>query len=229
MSPAAQVVIMLSAIVFSFAWVSIPSLEYFSLQLVALVIIVYAIIKRASNSAWYAFAPRALSAEIALLTVSVLVCISATGNMESLYWPISYIHLFFLVIALRPPAAILSSLALVLFHYALTPSISPDHISTLASIPLLLLVFLFTKKQYEAHKIDAAIIEDQQQQLSAEEQSATTFIKQFLQPKLQYLFQLTYHPKENATNIQEQIRSIYLESERIFTQVHHDDTPPTQD
>ncbi len=50
------------------------------------------------------------------------------------------------------------------------------------------------------------------------------FIKTFLQPKLEMLFQLSLHPEINQANIQEQIKLIHEESEQLLIQPDHDNT-----
>lgn len=224
MSSTAQIILVFLAIVLSYVWVSVPQLEYYSLQLVAAVILLYFGIKRFSKSSWSEIAPRALTAELAILTVGFLVFISSTGNMDSLFFPLSYIYLFFLVIALRPLAAIIASLGIMFFHYQVTPTLTPDHISTLLSLPLLLFVFLFTKKQYESHQFDQQTLVQQEEKLDAGAYTSKMFIKTFLQPKLEMLFQLSLHPEINQANIQEQIKLIHEESEHLLTQSDHDNT-----
>lgn len=224
MSSTAQIILVFLAIVLSYVWVSVPQLEYYSLQLVAAVILLYFGIKRFSKSSWSEIAPRALTAELAILTVGFLVFISSTGNMDSLFFPLSYIYLFFLVIALRPLAAIIASLGIMFFHYQITPTLTPDHISTLLSLPLLLFVFLFTKKQYESHQFDQQALVQQEEKLDAGAYTSKMFIKTFLQPKLEMLFQLSLHPEINQANIQEQIKLIHEESEHLLTQSDHDNT-----
>lgn len=224
MSSTAQIILVFLAIALSYVWVSVPQLEYYSLQLVAAVILLYFGIKRFSKSSWSEIAPRALTAELAILTVGFLVFISSTGNMDSLFFPLSYIYLFFLVIALRPLAAIIASLGIMFFHYQVTPTLTPDHISTLLSLPLLLFVFLFTKKQYESHQFDQQTLVQQEEKLDAGAYTSKMFIKTFLQPKLEMLFQLSLHPEINQANIQEQIKLIHEESEQLLIQPDHDNT-----
>lgn len=223
MSSAAQSAFILLAIVFSFIWLQIPGLEYYSLQLVALIVLAYFVIKFLNKNNRFRFTPATLTPEIALITAAFLVFIGSTGTLESLFFPLSYLYLFFLVIVLAPFPAIMASLAVMTFFYILSPDLTPQHISSLLSLPLLLTVFLFTKKQYEYHKSDSALIDLQDRKIEEKEHQALLFIRTFLQPKLENLYDMSFHPQENKTIIQEQIKLMYGESEALLQELHDQD------
>lgn len=222
MSVSKQMILILCSILLCYLWISIDQLAYFSLQLAAVLLLVYFIVKKVSGSKIWHVAPDELSIEMAIFTTSVLLLTASTGNMDSLFFPISYIHVFFLAMTLRPINAVLATFGILLFHFAVTPLLTPQHISTLISLPIMLTVFLFTKKQYDERKKEEYKVWIEDLKLSAQQTSIGLFLNSFLTPKLEALSHFSLYPEANKETIQKQIHLIQMEIKKVLEELHSD-------
>ncbi|NCN83174.1 MAG: hypothetical protein GW947_04385 [Candidatus Pacebacteria bacterium] len=182
-----------AAITLAYLWLSIDLLRPYSLQIFALTIAVFFISKRMSRAKLWHIVPEHATLEITLLTFAFLLLIGATGNLASPFFFLSYVHLFFLVLATRPATAIFTTIAVALFHFGLDNSIVVTSLQTLLSLPMLLFIFLFAKAQYDEASTSKAIIADEADNLvriEANKQSLEQFLTSFLQPRIQTLTEL---------------------------------------
>ena len=113
--------------------------------------------------------------------------IGASGNKESIFYPLIYVHLFFLVFATNPTTAIIVTGGLMWFHYALGIQINTREIADLLTLPLIMGFFLFAKNQYQEVIKKAFILNQEQKIIKKENQEVIIFINQVLQPKLEEL------------------------------------------
>ncbi|MDA1079650.1 MAG: hypothetical protein O2840_03100 [bacterium] len=184
---------LLAAITLAYIWLSVEALRPYSLQIFALTIVAFFISKRMAKAKIWHIVPEHATLEITLLTFAFLLLIGATGNLTSPFFALSYVHLFFLVLATRPATAIVTTIGVALFHFGLTGSIGSESLQTLASLPVLLLIFLFAKAQYDEATASKAIIADEAEKLERTETSRASleqFLTTFLQPRIQTLSEL---------------------------------------
>lgn len=187
MHPAKHTILLLLTIVTTYLWLTHTFLKDYSLQLFALLIFLFLIIKRTKNAKIWYILPDKISAEMALLTGGFLLLIGATGNLSSIFFPLTYVHLFFLVLASHPITTAFTTIGVLWFHYSLTPNLLPEDISVLTTLPLLWLIFMFAKHEYDETQVQKHIIETEEiqlERLSGAEQTLEKFMTQFLQPKL---------------------------------------------
>jgi hypothetical protein len=210
--------LLLSSVIAAFFWLQVPELHRYSGQVFALVVVIYFVLKRLSNAKIWHLAPNVLSVELPLVTFAVLILIGATGNLHSIYYPVSYIHLFFLVFATDVGTSILILLAIILFHYGLAPAFTSQEISFLSSLPVITLFFMFAKAQYTQAQTNQKIVQNQEQELlSAQtaEVSLQTFLVTTLQPKLEQMQQLLQYPEQNRTTLKSQLTWLQLQIEKL--------------
>lgn len=210
------------ALVAAYTWLQIPALEHYSLQAVAAATLLYLIIKRAAKANFWHIAPSALSAEMPLLTFLLLLIVGSTGNLQSYIFPITYIHLFFLVMACEVPVAIAAGLGIVLFHFALSPQVAWPELSHLISLPIVMLFFLISKYQYQELRRQQTLISQDETQLDAiltEDNHLLVFTQTFLQPKLQLLTHLAQDSTVNSGAILGQLRLVSEELTKLLSRV----------
>jgi len=167
-----------------FWWLEIARLNQYSLQLMAILILVYFLIKRINQSRIWQLLPTAMSIEIALTTAGFLLLIGSTGNLSSIFFPLVYVNLFFLVFASHTGTAIFATFGEVLFHFAMASQPTPAEISSLLSLPLFLVMLIFAKHQYQQSNQRKAKLAQEDELLNQEEQEVAVFIQTFLKPKL---------------------------------------------
>ncbi len=188
-----HILALLASIVFAYVWLSLDALRPYSLQIFSLTIAVFFISKRMAKAKLWHIVPEHATLEVTLLTFAFLLLIGATGNLASPFFALSYIHLFFLVLATRPVTAITTTIATALFHFSLASAVGLESLQTLISLPVLLLIFLFAKAQYDEANTSKAIIASETQTLEATEANRASlehFLTTFLQPRIQTLTEL---------------------------------------
>lgn len=158
MSSRQHTALLLLAIFLAFIWLQIPALKPFSLQAVALATVSFFLIKRYQRSKLHHVLPKQNSVEMALVTFSLLLLIGNSGTLNSPLFPLTYIHLFFLVMSSSRSTAITVGPATALFHFGLEPVISLNNIGHLVTIPIILVFFLFAREQHESAVLEKQTI-----------------------------------------------------------------------
>lgn len=220
MKSTAQSAAVFIALVGCYFWLSFSRLNYYSPQLAGLLILGYFFIRFARKKHVLPLSISRSSPELALVSASILLLIGSTGNIQSFFFPLTYLHIFFLTMTVKPPQAVFLSVGVIAFHYSLLGSLDPQGLSALLSIGLLLFIFLFAKRQYEEHIRKELVVEEQQEELSAQQSNAILFITTFLKPKLETLIHLSDYPEANKEVIQRQIIIIQEAVEELLQLVH---------
>jgi hypothetical protein len=211
--------LLITTIIFAYIWLNTPVLTNYALQAFALSSLGFILIKRLNKAKIWHILPENHSYEMIFITFSTLLLVGATGNTESIFYPLTYIHLFFLVMSSREQTAISVTTATIIFHYAMEPVIASSTIATIATLPLMLLFFLFAKKQYDDAQVSHSIIKKEEKEienLSKQEHTLETFITTFLEPKLESLEGIVSEKNNVAKN---QISLIISESKKILEKI----------
>lgn len=202
------------AIAAAYWWVSVPELNMYSLQAIAGVMLLYFLLKRVAKAKYWHVMPAALTIETALVTFAFLILIGSTGNTSSILFPLSYVHLFLIAFSSEPLTSIVATVAIVLFHYALTAVIGSSQVVTLLSLPLIMIFFLFAERQHEEVVRDRIIIAQETSELSALQTSDSqlhALIDQIQNHLLMMGGQLRLPITGNTTTLQEQLTMAEME------------------
>jgi hypothetical protein len=205
MSPNAQSGAIFLSILGTYIWLSVPSLDYYSPQLAGVLVLIYFGMRFFRKKHLFPLSNQKSTPEFALVSTAILLLIGSTGNLDSFFFPLSYLHIFFLVMSVSALQAIGLSIAVIMFHYGLIEKLSWNAGSELMSILLLLFIFLFAKKLYEDNLKKQSVVEEQENFISTEQTNAILFITTFLKPKLENLLHLSDYPEANKDVIQRQI------------------------
>jgi hypothetical protein len=195
-------------------WLHTPALNYYSLQAFAVSVVLYFVVKRFGHSKLWHIAPAYMSVEMTIATFAFLLLIGTTGNLDSPLYPLSYIHLFFLVLATHPTTSLIITLLLMLFHYAGNPTITLAQTTELVTLPILWLLFFFAKYQYQEVERDKKIIRQEEatiDDLAVSEAKLETFLAQFVVPKLGQIKQLAVYATENQAALLGQLELLKTE------------------
>lgn len=213
-----------------------PGLADYSLQLFGVVGLLYFLLKKLSRGKAWHILPATMSLETALATIAFLLLVGATGNTASWFYPLTYIHLFFVIFSSHVTTSIVVTLLIMLFHYGLSPSLVQHELISLATLPIVMVFFIFAKLQHEEVVADELIIEEEEEKLArleAEEFQAENFLQHYLQPKLNQIERLLVGGRgggltggrgadgqgsygRNFELIQAQIKAMQIEVERIL-------------
>lgn len=237
MSQFRQTIAVLLAIGFAYVWLTTPSLEYYSLQAFALSTLGFFLSKRLSQAKLWHIMPEKHSFEIVFISFAVTILIGSTGNAGSIFYPFAYIHLFFLVMTTRQTTAILGTLAIMLVHYALEPTLTSSIIIAFTTLPIMLVLFLFARRQYDDAKLQHKInIEEEKQlnTLATKEHTLESFVTDFLQPKLEILQDLletamSRNEPVNQEVLDTQIQMLASESKKIISRTNSQDNKTSEE
>lgn len=164
------------AVITAYLWSSFPFLAKYSLQAFATSTILYFLFKKLYSPKSWNLLPQKESLEMIFITFALLTLLGGTGNLDSILYPITYIHLFFLVFFSETWTAIIVTMQIILFHYALTPLTTASQISHLVIVPIVLVFFLFAKDRYQEAKNEKLIIKEEEEEIETikEELQAVT-------------------------------------------------------
>lgn len=220
MSAPLQTVLLVSAIGFAFWWINQPLLNHYALQAFACSFFLYFLSKRFSKSKMWHFTPSHESWEMVLATFSFSLLIGATGNTSSPFFSLTFVHLFFLVMATHYSTSLVVAATLVLFHYALAPSQISTSWPTLMGIPVVLLFFLFGKHQQQELIKGQTELNEHQYTLyrtQQEEQSLVAFLSGFLLAKIGQTRELSKYPQANQEAIMGQLMLLEIEIQKMVS------------
>lgn len=220
--PVLHGILLVGAIGLAFWWLQIPDIGYYSLQMFALSVVIYFVLKRIGRSKLWHVLPAHTSLEMIVATFAFLLLIGSTGNLNSPFYALSYIHLFLLVFSSGYKTSSIATGLIMLFHVSLTPGETLELIGSIASLPIVFFFFLFAKSQYEEVIRERQIIAEDEitvEQLQRKATELETFLGDFAQRKLMQLKTLAQDPTINKQAILGQISLLEIEIERKISQL----------
>lgn len=158
--PTVHTLVLLLTLVLSYLWVTLPILAHYSLQAVAVSVLLFFISKTLNKRKIHHLIPQYATFEVSLITFIFTLLISATGGTNSVFYPLIYIYLFLLVFSTYTQTAILTTLGLMFYQYTLMPLTNQVDLLDLASLPIILIFFLFSKQQHEAVIKDEKLLQN---------------------------------------------------------------------
>lgn len=168
--------------------------------------------------------PQNHSIELAFISFAITLLIGATGNTASIFYPFSLIHLFLLVMTARQNTAIAATALSMVVHYALEPIVTSHVVGVLFTLPLMLVFFLFARRQYDDARLQHKIVLAEEQKLEEvlqKELTLESFIRDFLKPKLlilEDLLETAIHRNEpiDTQALESQISLLANESQKVL-------------
>lgn len=205
-------------------WLHIPHLQFYSIQLFAVLGLIYFILKKISQAKHWHFLPATMSLETIVATACLLLLIGATGGTFSWFFPLIYLALFMVVFSSDIGNSIFTALLMMLFLYGTSAQLHQHELVAMLSLPIVALFLIFAKKQHSEVIQDQFIIHQEIDQISELETVATqetqleNFLNNFLSPRIQQIEKLVAYPS-NFHLIQTQLHLIKLEVEKILTRL----------
>lgn len=204
-----------------YVWLKLPFLAHYSLQLFALVVVLYFVIKKLHKATIRQLLPAQASIEMAVITIAFLLLIGATGNIHSVLFALSFVHLFLLALKTDLVTACIVTIEIVLFHFALTPNATLAEFSFLISLPVVMVFFLFAKQQYYKSFSQQQKLAVQQAQLTQSQlidQKLERFMQGLLEEKIAKLHRLSFFPVQNQRQMQAEMAEIAAITDELITQ-----------
>lgn len=219
----------------AYVWLHLPMLRDLSLQAFAVILLILFVLRKLRREKTWQLLPERPQAELPLLTFAFFLLIGATGGIESYLYPAIYVYFFIVALAAPAGAAITAAMATMLFFYALSGGFGPREAGALITLPVLLVFFLFAKRQYENSQTNQTTLLqnlDQLEALEGKEQTLTAFLNSFLSPKLGAIRKLADSKDTTLKEIIIQLDLLESESKKIAGQQTHQpelSNPPAYD
>lgn len=211
-----------TAILLAYLACSYAPFHYYALQIMCIgVLVFFAVKKLKKNKKIALFAPTS-SFETAILCFSFLFLTGATGVTHSPFFALTFILLFFLIFSESVIKALIDITLIFLFFIALEPSIGLQEIELLASVPIIVFLLFFAKRQYDQSKLKESLLQSETKMLdetSSQEQTLELFTKNFLRPKLHFISTILEEDNNNKENALQQVNLSITELDKILSKV----------
>jgi hypothetical protein len=217
-----QTFVLLGSIILAYIILHFPELRSYSLQIFTGSIGLFFVLKRLKRAKLWHILPDKMSLEVGILTFAFVYLIGATGNTHSIFYALSYVHLFFLIFSSTSLTSISTIIFLMLFHYAQEPVLAVDEVSALVSLPIIGTILLFAKSQYDEVQVKEVALEREIKDLDTTVKKEATLehtLKKFIQPKLMLLKKLLDDPEETKETVLKQVTLMETELEKITDRV----------
>ncbi|MFZ5376883.1 MAG: hypothetical protein ACOZAN_04445 [Patescibacteria group bacterium] len=217
--------LLVGSVALAYIWVSYSALNQYAVQAFALSVLGYFLIKHFKKSKIWHILPDKMSSEMAIITFSFLLIIGHTGNLHSFLYPLTFVHLFFLVLTSENTTAVVGTLAITLFHYALTPVLNNIELSNLVSIPIISIFFLFAKEQYNQTWKNKLIIRQEEREIAVlknENHEIERFLEIFINQRIKYMQKLSDYPLANKQIIQKQLKDVQKGLDEMLAKIDND-------
>lgn len=221
--------LILLAIIGSYAWISIPELRAVSFQLSLALMLLYFISKRLRGTRWHHILPTETTLETAFLTAGVVIVVGSTGGLTSPFLPLFHLLLFISVLTVNLPANIVKMVGLTVFLWATAPHpISRQMAIELLSLPFLMPLMVLARLELEEARAIRHMQSIEDSLLTQQETRTLMFLSTFLRPKLAYLQQLLLSPEANQEAARKQIALIDQETQQVITELDRNTDPLDQ-
>lgn len=205
---------------FAYWWLTIPALNFYSLQAFAIACLIYFVLKAMNRGKIWHLMPTETSLEMVVATFAIMLLIGSTGNMASPLYALSYIHLFLLVFSSGYRTSLGITGVIMLFHIGLHSELTIELLGRVMTLPVIMFFFLFAKSQYEEAVRERGIIAFDEQSLADQEKQTEElerFLSQFIIKKIMQLRSLAQDATINQQAILGQISLLEIEVERILS------------
>lgn len=224
MNPLLHGFLLISSVALAYWWLQVPSLQFYSLQAFALSVVIYFIVKKIGQkkAKLWQFMPDHTSIEMIIATFAFMLLIGATGNLDSPFYALSYVHLFLLVFTTGYKTSSIATACIMLFHVSLTSTDTAALVPDIASIPVVFFFFLFAKSQYEEVIREKNIIANDElavNSLEKEKLDLQAFVSDFIYKKVIQLKSLAGESQTNRQAILGQLSLLEIEIERKLSQL----------
>jgi hypothetical protein len=208
------------ALALAYAWMVLPELRGYSLQLASLGLVLFFVLKRVSRSRLHHILPRPDSLEAAILLGVVSLGIGATGGLASPFLPVYYLLLFITVLTLSLSSNLVALAGMSLFLWGTTPHpLASIQLIELVSLPFLLPLMVFARMQFDEAKEQKYLAEQEEILLDEQEEQVVEFLSSHLHPKLQGLRLALETSPENNWMVRRQLEVLEKDSQELLLKV----------
>ena len=209
--PALKHAILLTmTLLLAYLYLQVPFLKAYSLQFFAVVTVIYLIIQKKQRGRLYLIFPENSSFSLALINFAFLLLIGSSGSLDSSFFALTFVQLFFIALSAEDKVAIVIALEIVAFHFSLTifnrmgMDFSTLEISNLLAIPLVMVFYLFGKDQYQKAYHRSLLLNVKNRELKkaqSDDEAVAEFLHSLLDKRMPMLEFLLSYPEKNKDAI----------------------------
>lgn len=217
----------------SYLWVSHPYTKDYALQAFVASVLAYSLLKMINKKRIVKILADTALDEMIFISFSFLILIGSSDGLDSIFFPLIYIYLFFLIIFTHTGTALVISAELLAFFYLLlSQDISLKNASGLISIVIITFSYIFAKKQYDRAEHNQYVMQQSQKEIETYKQyiekqgelisnynvnnanQFISFIDKFLKPHIFQLQKLSSN-YENRLILQSQLTKLSFQLDQI--------------
>lgn len=224
--------LLLAATIGVYVWLSIPSLEPYTLQLVAVLVLIYMGIHWSSNHAKSSLTRSTISLDITVLTTMILLLVEQTGALASPFFFLCYFLLFAVAMLYEIEATLVLTGVLVAF-FLFAPSTNLSDIAHLSQVLALIMITplaIFTAHEYESVLEVKTLNQQLSKHLGSEESDTLLFLslnlKRTLLSALDTLSgaipSATTPLRAKLTVLYEDLKALYRSSQDLESAIDHE-------
>ncbi len=222
MSAKQQLASQTAALTLAFALSLIPGIHTFALQGFAIVVLIFFALKRLKKQKIHHIIPDSDSLEMALLTFGFFFLIACTGTVNSPFFVLSFIHLFFLSLSTSPLVSLVVVTETIILYVVQNHQLTSQELFSLLPLPLTLVIFIFARQQYGELQKTTHILEKESQELvdtKRAELSFEQYLSSSLTPQLITLKSMITSENTSVESILNQITLIEEATQAIIEKI----------
>lgn len=221
-------VLLTMSVLATYLFLQVPALKHFALQVFALLAMVYILLQHRRGPLLESVM-QVNSAELALINSAILLLIGSSGSLDSAFFVLTFVQLFFVAMAAQPSVALLMALEIAVFHFSLTAgqrttlALSMADWTNLAAIPLVMVFYLFAKIQtqrayYRSFLLDAG--ERELLKAKSDDQAVDEFVQSLLNKRLPMLEFLLSFPEKNKAQVVAEMKMLKADLNLLLRQIN---------
>jgi len=231
-----QAVILTMSVLSVYLFLQIPFLRSFSLQVFALLVVIYLLLLRLTARRLDIFNEGA-NTHFVWLNSALLLLTGYSGSLYSIFFVITFIHLFLLSMSNDYKVALLVTLQIMAFHFSLSIAISPNFIldgaalTNLLALPMVSVFYLFAKWQYRRAYYNSLLVDagvSELRKAKSDDYAVAEFVSNLLNRRLPMLEFLLSFPERNKPAIVSEVKILKQDLHAFLRQLSLDKTKHKQ-
>lgn len=216
--PAFVYTLLLSVLtIFAYIWIYHPILTMYTLQFFAVSIVIFLIMRKLRRKNLLSSKEDAIPYELVIFSTCLFIFIGTYSNNLQLLFPILTIAIFCFVFFAPLFISLTTSLLTLVFIVSNNQFNQSSDYTLLFMIPLLLCLFLFTKKQYDLAHAEELLLAQQSQKVDALQTKSSeleSFIQDYLKPKIAIIEELAEENEQDCELIRSQLELLDTELDK---------------
>jgi hypothetical protein len=221
-------VLLTMSVLASYLFLQVPALRSWSLQVFAFLTLLYFIVQKKSGAWSTLWLPQRESPALPLLNAAILLLIGSSGSLESPFFILTFVQLFFLAMGSRSFVAILLAFEIAVFHFSMSAAARTSLAfnvmdwSSLFAIPLVMFFFVFAQLQSRRAYEQALMLDVGERALRkarSDDQAVSEFVQSLLNKRLPMFEFLLGYPAKNRFQLDAEMRLLRSDLQLLLRQL----------